>query len=358
MKPRTSPLTPDEAERLRIVRADWLAVGLSTEPADRPEAEAAVKELYAVMGWREPLTIWMDSPLGGIAAAAWFESIGKESKRGQLRDQLGGQLGGQLWDQLWGQLGGQLGGQLRGQLGDQLRGQLWGQLRGQLRDQLSNTWWGQHDAYLMAWWSFARELGVEYDPQHDKALDAWCRICRSCGWWWPREGVVILTERHSQLRRHPDGSGRLHSEDGLPAVAYPDGYELYAWRGLRLPKEAFDREWLTTDRITGEQNAERRRAYMEIYGQHRYMREAGGELLDEVHEPPFPGLIDARLWKLPNPDGPEPLVCVECRNSTPEPDGTYKTYALWVDPQCETAHEALAWTFDVDVADYAPVVES
>ena len=82
MKPRTSPLTPDEAERLRIVRADWLAVGLSTEPADRPEAEAAVKELYAVMGWREPLTIWMDSPLGGIAAAAWFESIGKESKRG------------------------------------------------------------------------------------------------------------------------------------------------------------------------------------------------------------------------------------------------------------------------------------
>ena len=335
MKPRTSPLTPDEAERLRIVRADWLAVGLSTEPADRPEAEAAVKELYAVMGWREPLTIWMDSPLGGIAAAAWFESIGKESKRDQLWDQLRDQLGDQLRDQLW------------GQLWDQLRDQLWGQL--------SNTWWGQHDAYLMAWWSFARELGVE---QHDKALDAWCRICRSCGWWWPREGVVILTERHSQLRRHPDGSGRLHSEDGLPAVAYPDGYELYAWRGLRLPKEAFDREWLTTDRITGEQNAERRRAYMEIYGQHRYMREAGGELLDEVHEPPFPGLIDARLWKLPNPDGPEPLVCVECRNSTPEPDGTYKTYAIWVAPECQTAHEALTWTFDVPVDDYAPVVES
>ena len=83
-----------------------------------------------------------------------------------------------------------------------------------------------------------------------------------------------------------------------------------------------------------------------------------GELLDEVHEPPFPGLIDARLWKLPNPDGPEPLVCVECRNSTPEPDGTYKTYAIWVAPECQTAHEALAWTFDVPVDDYAPVVES
>ncbi len=326
------PLTADQVGRVQEIADQWEAAALSTARADRPAAEASARRLYATMGWDEPRILWADSPAGGILL------IGAT----QLGDQLRGQLGDQLGDQLW----------------DQLGAQLRGQLRDQLRDQLSNAYWGQHDAYLMAWWSFARELGVEYDPQHDKALDAWCRICRSCGWWWPREGVVILTERHSQLRRHPDGSGRLHSEDGLPAVAYPDGYELYAWRGLRLPKEAFDREWLTTDRITGEQNAERRRAYMEIYGQHRYMREAGGELLDEVHEPPFPGLIDARLWKLPNPDGPEPLVCVECRNSTPEPDGTYKTYAIWVAPECQTAHEALAWTFDVPVDDYAPVVES
>jgi hypothetical protein len=169
--------------------------------------------------------------------------------------------------------------------------------------------------------------------------------------------VVILTERHSTLLRHPDGSGRLHAEDG-PAIAYPDGYELYAWRGLRVPKEAFDAAWLTADRIMKEENAELRRAHMEIYGQGRYMRDAGGVLLDEVHEPAFPGLIDAKLWKLPNPDGPEPLVCVECRNSTPEPDGEYKLYNLWVPPEVKTAHEALAWTFGLPVEDYLPLVET
>jgi len=356
---RRAPLTDSEQAELRKVRSEWLAVGLSTEPADRPEAEAAVKDLYAVMGWKEPMTIWMESPLGGCFAAGWFESIRKgESKRGQLGDQLRGQLWGQLRDQLWGQLWDQLGGQL----GDQLRGQL--------GDQISLARWGQMDAYLMAWLCFAREVGATYDKKLNNGLEAWSRVTRSCGWWWPREGVVILTERPTCIHRDP--ANRLHCEDG-PAVAYPDGWGIWAWHGTRVEQEIIeDPKALTVKRITDEENAELRRTYMEIYGQGRYMKEAGGKLLDEVHEPPFPGLIDAKLWRLPNPDGGEPFVCVECQNSTPEANGSWKKYHLWVHPELRpllpgdklgapqkmTAHNALASTYGERGESYMPCVES
>jgi uncharacterized protein DUF6745 len=220
-----------------------------------------------------------------------------------------------------------------------------------------------------------REIGVKYDTATDKSLAGLTSIARSCGWWWPREGVVILTERPNLLRRDPNG--RLHDDEG-PALRYPDAWGIWAWHGVRVDQEVIeDPGYLTVDRITNERNAELRRTYMEIYGQGRYMAEAGGELLDEVHEPLFPGLIDAKLWRLPNPDGGEPFVCVECRNSTPEPDGKFKTYNLWVHPELRpllppsedgepqfgepqelTAHNALASTYGERGESYRPVAET
>ncbi len=37
---------------------------------------------------------------------------------------------------------------------------------------------------------------------------------------------------------------------------------------------------------------------------------------------------------------------VKVVNSTPEPDGSFKDYFLRVPPTCQTALEAVAWTFD------------
>jgi hypothetical protein len=222
-----------------------------------------------------------------------------------------------------------------------------------------------------------REIGVKYDKRSDGALNALSRIASSTGWWWPREGVVIFTERPTVLHRDPAPANRLHCEDG-PALLYPDGWGIWAWHGIRVEQEIIeDPKALTVKRITDEENAELRRAYMEIYGTAKYMAKAGGEMLDKVHEPRFPGLIDAELWRMPNPDGGEPFVCVKCRNSTPEPDGSYKHYHLWVHPECRpllpenkhgepqfgepqemTAHNALASTYGERGETYAPAIES
>ena len=49
---------------------------------------------------------------------------------------------------------------------------------------------------------------------------------------------------------------------------------------------------------------------------------------------------------------------VEVLNSTPEPDGTRRTYFLRVPPTMRTAREAVAWTFGLDGGEYRPAAES
>ena len=50
----------------------------------------------------------------------------------------------------------------------------------------------------------------------------------------------------------------------------------------------------------------------------------------------------------------EPIVMVKVLNSTPEPDGSIKSYFLRVPPTIKTAREAVAWTFDMKPEEYRP----
>ena len=49
---------------------------------------------------------------------------------------------------------------------------------------------------------------------------------------------------------------------------------------------------------------------------------------------------------------------VEVRNSTPEPDGSCKTYFLRVPPATRTARAAVAWTFGLGAVEYRPAAQS
>ncbi|WP_433078332.1 DUF6745 domain-containing protein [Dactylosporangium sp. CA-052675] len=69
----SSTLTTAEsrAAALGAVSAKWLAAGLSTQPADRPAAEEAVRLAYRSAGLPAPRHIvWFASPLAGARAAA------------------------------------------------------------------------------------------------------------------------------------------------------------------------------------------------------------------------------------------------------------------------------------------------
>jgi hypothetical protein len=117
---------------------------------------------------------------------------------------------------------------------------------------------------------------------------------------------------------------------------------------------------LTVEAIDAERNAEIRRAMVERFGVERLVREGGAELLDESDS--------GRLWRRPmqrevrfrwgSAPREEPLVMVEVRNSTPEPDGSFRTYFLRVPPAMTSSQEAVAWTFGMSGEEYAPAQET
>ncbi|MCX0269477.1 hypothetical protein NLM24_01860 [Nocardia zapadnayensis] len=106
---------------------------------------------------------------------------------------------------------------------------------------------------------------------------------------------------------------------------------------------------LTADRIRDEENAELRRVMLEFYGYDRYLSESGAEPVQRDET----GI----LWRIPL-TGDEDVVMVEVVNSTPEPDGTSRTYRLRVPPATRTAREGVAWTFGVSATDYEPLVQT
>ena len=135
-----------------------------------------------------------------------------------------------------------------------------------------------------------------------------------------------------------------------PFCRWRDGSALYAVNGVRIPRWIIERkDLITPERIDAEQNAEIRRAMIEIYGQAKYLKDNGANL---IHKDKFGELYQKELA------GDEPLTMVKVRNSTPEKDGTVKDYFLRVPPGMKTAHEAVAWGFGMKPSEYSPEVET
>ena len=203
---------------------------------------------------------------------------------------------------------------------------------------------GTFDAWRLAVCEQQLSRGGGADPAQLSALS---KLSRHSGWWWPLRRLVIFTERPTAVGCEP--SGRLHAGDG-PALAYADGWEFYAWRGMEVPARLIkNRGRLTVGEIEDEYNVELRRAMIDIYGQQRFLLDGRARV---VHQDEF-----GTLYSLEVPRD-EPLVMVEVVNSTPEPDGSRKSYFLRVPPQMKTAREAVAWTFGLEASDYAPSVET
>jgi hypothetical protein len=173
-------------------------------------------------------------------------------------------------------------------------------------------------------------------------------LARAVGAWWALDGLALVCERPRTLAI--DERGRLHSDVG-PAAAWADGFAVWAQHGVMVPDwVVLDPGRITVEGIDDEDNAEVRRVMIERFGAERLIREGGAKL---EHEDETGRLWSRRLrnqgWR------EEPVVMVEVVNSTPEPDGSRKTYHLRVPPTMRTARQAVAWTFAMGSADYSPV---
>jgi hypothetical protein len=218
---------------------------------------------------------------------------------------------------------------------------------------------GQFDGVTPEWAAIERVFGRPfYSPKSGSTgererLALRLELIRSAGPWWALQGLEIATER--PLRLAHDAEGRLHSDSG-PALAYGDGYTAWFWHGVSVDREIIESPGsITIDAIDQEGNAERRRVMVERFGPERLVREGNAEL---VHEDETGRLWRRSMGPFSRWGGEEPIVMVEVLNSTPEPDGSRKTYFLRVPPRTETARAGVAWTFGLEPDEYAPAAES
>ena len=373
-------LTADQQDLLAVRHAEWLAVGRSTAPADRAAAEQVFTAMYAAIGRPAPRVLWVASPATAALAHGVLsarDSLGaslraslRESLWESLWDSLGDSLGASLWTSLWTSLGGSLWTSLRtslgaslweslgASLGASLRASLGESLRESLGASLGDYFWGQHEAYWIAFYAFAIEIGVSYRPQDAERLGWWVTLARSCGWWWPYEGLVLASDRPELVRQEtiPDRVvggfpvHRLHATDG-PALRYRDGWAVYAIHGVRVPERVVVQpETITAREVLAERNVEVARVMREQMGP-RFVAEANPTF---IHEDTDSRGNRRRLLDIAAPNVPDRrivLVEVICPS-------TGRVYLNRVPPTVRTCVEAVAWRVGVDVERYRPLVEA
>ena len=359
---KLTELSAEQETLLPTIRDRWVAVGLSTEPADRARAEAGVRLAYERAGLVPPrLVVWLGSPLAGVYGQAFLRS---PRVHAQVTDQVGDQVDDQVDDQVATQVATQVDAEVRAQVraqvyvqvGDQVHAQVHAQVGDQVANQVGaqvRDWWaGMIGGNLWAGWLSWRyayhDLGR---PDICQQLDGLVQVAENAGWWWPLTDAVIITDRPRKLQR--DQLGRLHAETGN-AIEYRDGWGFAVWHGTRLPETPEQIRAWPTDRVLREPNTEVRRAAIEIRGWDQFVLEAGLRLLDETDDPGNPG-ERIGLYDVPASIYETAVRVLLCTNGSPERDGTRRRFGLTVPAEIPDAFSAAGWGYGLSGQEYAMV---
>jgi hypothetical protein len=327
----------------------WECIGLSTDPIDRPAAEEAIRRLrsfYTPDLPKNPLFIWTRSPESFNQKMEELYRISpKQIGRRAILVSFASNDFGFSYPALY---------SASPTTHDSIK---------KLNQKILHAFMSSHQTdYPLSSYTMNMIIDQEvFDLKKRKSsIEAQIEVARTCGHYLNHENAVIMSERPTILSF--DGQSRLHSMTG-PAIAYGDKYVVYKIHGITLKEDVIINplEALTVKKIDNEHNAEVKRVLMDLYGYENYLRQSGAV---KIHE----GKDGRKLWwRIPedpllrdhlNPIGVEPLVMVEVKNSTPEPDGTFKTYFLRVSPHLRDADEAVASTFGMTKDEYEPLKET
>lgn len=364
---KLTELGPEQRAALPAWKAQRSRTGPT--PFDRIAAEKALAEVYAAGGLAPPeRVLWYPSP---VALARDWLAKGGQSRAGvnvrnvltlpidQARNAVFGAIGHGVWeiaergtsDQRASATGlgvrnAVVGMVDRLKLGWSIGLRSWFG-RGERRAAFRDSSWSLIDAldYNLPAYRFLGDvagLGEE-----TRRIDPLWTLSATTGWIVPHERACWLAELPTVLST--DQTGRLHSGKG-PALAYADGMEVYAWKGIIVPDWIVTRPELVTVRsIDRQPNPWIRRCMIEILTPERYIAMGGATCVSRDST----GKLWRRQWWGPGDDA---WAAVEVLNGTAEPDGTYKRYFLQVPANVRTAREAVAWTYGMTDAQYADLV--
>jgi hypothetical protein len=195
---------------------------------------------------------------------------------------------------------------------------------------------------------------------------------RSFDKWQARIRFLNAEHPFGPLEQKRDMLGRLHCDDG-PAYISPTrciwykegrkhgldvdifGTECYFYENISVPRHyILSPETLTVEEVFQNKNTEVRYVGTKIIG---YEKIKQHKVYKHLHSDTDQF---GRCWELFQISDifNEPLTVVQVQNSSPEPDGTFKTYYLQVPPNMKTCRQAVAWTFRKEEKEYGPEQET
>jgi hypothetical protein len=410
------PRDASPAEKIWLavaLRNEWLAVGLSAAPANRPIAEAAVGRLYEMVGASPPAFEWAPSPLAALGAVRaarsrypaihparppvrqrtrqWPVAARLASLESSLRSRLDARIrraedGGADWRagnpgavSMYGPEDAVASGVndrsvLVATVGQSLRWTLADAVAAPLRAALAQAvgqaaedgelnpgggviaFRGQHEAAWIGYYDVRRRAGFGGYASADLGeLYVWAALAASAGWWWPGEGLCVMAERPVEVHTEPlagshHGELRLHRADG-PAIGFADGFGANVLHGTLVP------EWVlsgpTPRLIRAEPNVEVRRSAIERLGWDAYLRDGGLTLAASCPDPGNPGAALELYDDIPDEGRGAPGRILVVTNGTPEPDGRRRRYGISVPGHLDNPVDAAAWTYGLTGELYA-----
>ena len=315
-------LTDAQIDRFGEWSKKWIAIGLSTEPADFDAATEAALKAYQLCNFNKPTVVLrVDSPYAATVGGAYAWVLLKTLFKNQVGDQIGDQVRNQVWDQVGAQVWNQVVAQVRNQCFETVK-------EGVYNDGISSNWAG-----FAAFATFFRDVCGCGDAQILERLAVNEALVKSCGWTWWHQNILVISDMPKAINR--DVNGRLHCETGA-SIAYRDGWSLYHWHGISIPSE-----WVTGKKPTAKEaltykNIEQRRAAAEIVGWHNILHELNAKIIDEDQDPQVGILLEADI-----PDsGKEKFLKVRCE--------TGREFVLPIPREVKTALEANLWTYGLD----------
>jgi hypothetical protein len=251
-----SSLTPEQQAKIQEYYSFYLKKGLSTQPANRPVAEKAVKEMYRLIKEKEPKCIWVNSPTelvklfqesnlrSNLESNLWsnlesnLESNLWSNLESNLRSNLWSNLESNLWSNLESNLWSNLESNLRSNLWSNLESNLWSNLESNLRSNLwSNLWSGQFNSPWVNFYDYYRKvISNTFSAEDNYKLDLWIDMLE-CAYFITLKGFVLLMEH--PLEFHVDGKGITHSTTG-PAIKFRDNTGIYVLHGQEVNEKEFN----------------------------------------------------------------------------------------------------------------------
>jgi len=271
-------LTKEQQDLLPIYRERWSKIGLSTEPLNFEKAKLAVCQAYESAGLQKPINFYKTkSPVDAIRL---IKKLFPEYKRDEI---------------------------------------------------LSGMLFGNHDANWLSFYEYFRDVcKIKICHKLDGLID----LAQHCGWLNVYKDTVVFQDRPEIIKI--DEQNRLHNEIG-PAIKYRDGFSIYSWHGISIPKEWIENKAdLSPKMALTWKNIEQRRAACEIVGWSKILNDLDAHIIDKDEDPMIGVLIEVFLPGV----GKEKFLKVLC--------GTGREFAIPVPPNMKTALEANAWTYGLD----------